>query len=59
MSEFNNGAVYARDVILSSVIGLQNEMGHHNPDNPEYKAYQKVYDLIVDKYGDMLQKFKG
>lgn len=59
MSEFNNGAVHARDCILCSIVGLQNEMGHHNPDDPEYKAYQKVYDLIVDKYGDMFKKFKG
>ena len=59
MSDFNNGAMYARDIILSLLIGLQNDIGHHNPDDPEYKAYQKAYDLIVKNYGDMLQKFKG
>lgn len=59
MSEFKNGAKHARDCILSSIIGLQNEIGHHNLNDPTYKAYQKVYNLIVKNYGDMFKEFKG
>ena len=58
-SSFFNGGVYVRDYILSAVIGLQNEMGHSTPDNPEYQAYQKVYDMVVDRFGDMFTEFKG
>lgn len=59
MSEFKNGARYARDCILSSIIGLQNNIIHDGIDNTEYRAYQKVYNLIVKNYGDMFKEFKG
>ena len=59
MSEFNRGAESVRDNILASIIGLQNGIGHNNPDGPTYKAYQKVYNLIKDRYGGMFESFKG
>lgn len=59
-SSFFNGGVYVRDYILSAVIGLQNEVGAGNwQEDPEYQAYQKVYDMIVDRFGDMFTDFKG
>lgn len=58
-ASFFKGSMYVRDYLLSAVIGLQNELGHSNTDDPEYQAYQKVYDLIVDRFGDMFTEFKG
>lgn len=58
-SSFFNGGVYVRDYILSAMVGLQNEIGRQNTDDPEYQAYQKVYDLIADKFGDIFTEFKG
>ena len=56
---FNRGAVYVRDYILASLLGLQNGLYHTDPDNPEYEAYQKVYDLITNKFGDMFEPFQS
>ena len=58
-ASFFSGAVYVRDYTLSALIGLQNEIGHANPDDPEHQAYKKVYDLVVNKFGDMFTEFKG
>jgi hypothetical protein len=58
MTEFNRGAESVRDNILASIIGLQNGIGHNNPDDPTYKAYQKVYNLIKDRYGGMFENFQ-
>ena len=58
-ASFFNGGVYVRDYILSSLIGMQNEIGHSDQDNPEYRAYQKVYNLITDRFGAMFTEFKG
>ena len=55
---FFDGAVYVRDNVLATLIGLQNELGHGDPNNPEYQAYKKVYDSIADKMGDMFDEFK-
>lgn len=58
-SSFFDGGKYVRDYILSSMIGLQNELGHDDIDNPEYQAYQKVYNLIINKFGDIFTDLKG
>ena len=58
MSEFNNGAKHARDDILATIIGLQNEIGG-DENYPVYAAYQKLYNLIVEKQGDMFTEFQG
>ena len=59
ISTFNNGTQYARDKILALILGCQNKKGHNNPDDPTYKAYQEVYDLIVKHCGDMFTQFEG
>lgn len=56
-TSFEHGAVYVRDYILASLLGLENGIGHTDPDNPEYAAYQKVYDLITNRFGDMFTDF--
>jgi len=58
MSEFNKGATYAKDVILATIIGLQNGLGN-DESNPKYQAYQELYELISDRYGADCQPFKG
>ena len=58
-SSFFDGAKYVRDYILSAMLGLQNEVGHVNLDDPEYQAYRKVYDFVANKFGDMFTEFKG
>ena len=57
MSEFNNGAKFARDATLSMIIGMQNDIGN-NVESDKYKAYQEVYDAIVETQGNMFKEFK-
>lgn len=58
MSEFSNGAKYARDSILSIIIGLQSDIGC-DIESEQYQAYQKIYDTIAKNYGDFMKEFKG
>ncbi len=44
MSEFNKGATSAKDVILSTIIGLQNRLGN-DESNLKYQAYQELCQL--------------
>lgn len=57
MSEFNNGAKFARDAVLSMIIGMQNGIGN-DVESDKYKAYQEIYDAIVETQGDMFKEFK-
>lgn len=57
MSEFNSGAKFARDAALSMIIGMQNSIGNE-VESDKYKAYQEVYDAIVEVQGDMFKEFK-
>lgn len=56
--DFNAGSRYARDCIIAEIIGLQNGIMDRT-DSEEYKAYQKVLELIIDRHGDMHKDFKG
>lgn len=58
IKDFNKGSQYARDCILAEIIGLQNGI-MDKTDSEEYKAYQKVFEMIVDRHGDMYEDFKG
>lgn len=55
--DYNAGSKYARDCIIAEIIGLQNE--NMKRDSEEYKAYQKVLKLIIDRHGNMFEDFKG
>jgi len=33
-------------LIIAVLIGWQNEMGHQNIDDPEYKAYQRMIEYL-------------
>lgn len=54
---YQEGAKYARDSIIATIIGLQN--GNGRPESEAYQAYQKLYEVIVAKHGDMFESFKG
>lgn len=56
--DFNAGSKYARDCILAEIIGLQNGI-MDKTESEEYKTYQKVLELIIDRHGDMYEEFKG
>lgn len=61
-SSYFDGAIYVRDHTLAMLNGLMTETVYDHPDGPdsaEYQAYQKVYRLIVDKFGGMFTEFKG
>jgi len=47
-SEYALGAKQAQDLIVAKLCGWQNGMGHNNPDDPEYKAYQRVIEEILN-----------
>lgn len=57
MNHYQEGAKHARDSILATIIGLQNENG--KPESETYQAYQKLYELIAANYGDIYEPFKG
>ena len=50
-------AKYARDLILATIIGMQNELGYY-ANLKKYQAFQEVYDRIVEKHGDMFEDWK-
>lgn len=56
-TEYNAGSEYARNCILSLIIGMQNNIG--NTEATKYQAYQDIYDAIVMYHGDMFENFKG
>lgn len=58
MSEFNQGAAYARDLILANIIGLQNE-ARYRQGTEGYNALQELLEHCTETYGDMCQPFKG
>lgn len=50
-------AKYARDLILATIISMQNEIGYY-ANLRKHQAFQEVYDRIVEKYGDMFEDWK-
>ncbi len=57
-SEFNKGAAYMRDIIVSHIIGIQNDLGN-NIEDKGYQELQKLLELIEDQYGKMCEDFMG
>lgn len=55
MSEYKKGCGHFRDIIIATIIGLQNE----TLDEKTYNAYQKLLEFITQNYGDLYQDFKG
>ena len=57
-SEFNKGASYMRDNVISHIVGMQNDLGNDVEDKG-YQELQKLLELIEEQYGKMLSKFTG
>ena len=58
-TEYEAGERNARDNIIAMIVGMQNEIGHHNPENPRYATLQEVLLCIADRYGEMMTPYKG
>lgn len=54
METWQDGCVYARDLILSTIAEMQDELGYY-ANLRKHQAFQEVYDRIVEKYGHMFE----
>lgn len=55
MSEYTDGCKHFRDIIIATIIGMQND----TRDKDVYDAYQKLLEFITQNYGSLYQDFKG
>ena len=55
MNEYKEGCKNFRDIIIATIIGLQNDTS----DKQTYNAYQKLLEFIIQTYGGLYQDFKG
>lgn len=55
-TEFSNGAKYARDNIICTLLGLQNSYKY---ESEGYNALNALLSVIEDKYGKLMKDFKG
>lgn len=57
-NDFNKGASYMRDIVISGIIGIQNEQGNRE-ETEEYKVLQSLLLTIEKYYGEYGKDFKG
>lgn len=57
MSDFNKGATMMRDLVISHIIGMQNDMGNDVTDKG-YQKLQELMNLIEERYGDYYKSLK-
>ena len=57
MSDFNKGAAMMRDLVISHIIGMQNDMGNNVTDQG-YQKLQELMELIEERYGKMYKPFE-
>ena len=55
-SEWNRGASFARDLTLSTIIGMQNDIGNQN--DVQYQILQTLMENIIKNQGDLMEPFK-
>lgn len=58
MSDFNKGAAMMRDLVISHIIGMQNDIGNDVEDKG-YQKLQELMELIEERYGKMYGYFKA
>lgn len=58
MSDFNKGAAMMRDLVISHIIGMQNDIGNDIEDKG-YQKLQKLMELIEERYGECYKPFKA
>lgn len=57
-SEFNRGASFCRDCIISNIIGMQNDIGNDEKDS-RYMILQELLIHIENEYGKPCTSFKA
>ena len=57
-SEFNKGAAYSRDMIITKIIGMQNSLGNKESDK-QYQILQKLLVGIECSMGKYCKRFIG
>lgn len=57
-SEWNRGASYARDHIMSRIIGMQNDV-ITNENGERYKALQDLLEVIERDCGEFMKPYIG
>lgn len=58
MSDFNKGAAMMRDLVISHIIGMQNDIGNDVEDKG-YQKLQELMNLIEERYGEPYKPFKA
>jgi hypothetical protein len=58
MSDFNKGAAMMRDLVISHIIGMQEDIGNDVEDKC-YQKLQELMNLIEERYGKYYKPFKA
>lgn len=58
MSDFNKGAAMMRDLVISHIIGMQEDIGNDVEDKG-YQKLQELMNLIEERYGKYYKPFKA
>lgn len=57
MSDFNKGAAMMRDLVISHIIGMQEDIGNDVEDKG-YQKLQELMNLIEERYGKYYKPFE-
>ena len=57
MSDFNKGAAMMRDLVISHIIGMQEDIGNDIEDKG-YQKLQELMELIEERYGEYYKPLK-
>lgn len=57
-SEWNKGAAYARDCIISRILGMQNDV-IMDTNGERFKTLQDLLECIERDYGDFMKQYIG
>ena len=58
MSDFNRGAAMMRDLVISHIVGMQDDIGN-NVEDKGYQKLQELMELIEERYGKYYKPFKA
>lgn len=58
MSDFNKGAAMMRDLVISHIVGMQDDIGN-NVEDKGYQKLQELMELIEERYGKYYKPFKA
>ena len=58
MSDFNKGAAMMRDLVISHIIGMQNDI-ENDVEDKGYQKLQELMKIIEERYGKYYKPFKA